>query len=197
MVRIVYRLQKDAQKKGSYSLLRQEGTDLEFGAYKKGSAVKGYELIKGIKNITIEFQVPKEPLNEGQKKDTKKSEQPIIFETKKEWHSNEFQKDKKQSQLPQFVLVELTLWDNQLVNDRTIKMLYTIPAFGQDLVVTKTQESKMPLPKKDEKKEPDKKEQAATGQNKIVTQRRRVFPDTSELRSTIQDYMNSIRGRAS
>jgi type II secretory pathway component PulJ len=207
IVRVVYRLQADKEKKGRYSLMRQEGTVLDFGAYKKDSnkPIKAYELIGDIKNLSIDFLAPQALKEESKKKDEKQSDKketeiPIIFDTKKEWHSNDLQKDKKQSQLPQFVIVRLTLWDNQQEYDRIITLHFEIPAFGQDLVAIKTQEQKKVEAKKDNQNEKDAKAQVGKGPQttqKVAAQRHRVLPEINELKASIQDYMNSIRGKTS
>ncbi len=76
--------------------------------------------------------------------------------------------------MPQFATVTLSLWDNQQEFEQTFKLNFTIPVFGQDLIITKTE------PKKEEKKpEPQQTKRTAA---------RQMLP-----RSTIQDMKQSLK----
>lgn len=60
IVRVVYRLTPQENNPKSFSLIRQESSDLEFKAFEPNSAkpIRGYELASGIKNIKIEYTFP-------------------------------------------------------------------------------------------------------------------------------------------
>lgn len=192
VVRVVYRLEPDKGKKGSYKLMRQEDTQLDFANYKKNATkpIKAYEMINNIKSLKVEFQAPQPPKEESKDKKSEKKE-PIIFETKKEWHSDEIRKaQKKQSQIPQFVTVTLSLWDNQQEQDHTLTLNYQIPAFGSDLITTKTQEPPKKVAPQDTKnqKSPSTLKTAQAG-------RTRMLPNVQELRTSLHDYLNLMQGK--
>ena len=197
VVRIVYRLVPDPKKKGSFILTRQEGTELDFAQYKKNATkpIKAYELADNIKSLSIEFTAPitkeekKEPTKETkdkkepvkEKKEKKKAE-PVPFETKKEWRSNELREKKPEtSQLPQFVTIKLILWDNQYENERTFTFNYKIAAFGQDLVKVKPEE--------------EQKEEKSQATKKTAAQQERYRPTIAELKSSIKEFVDMMHGK--
>lgn len=140
VVRIVYRLVPEENKKDSFKLLRQEGTELDFKAYDlKTGKIKAYELATLLKKLTVEFKIPKPP--EKGKSDKEKI---IEFESAKEWPLERKESDKQQG-VPNFVTITMNLWDNEQREERSGQFNITIP--GASLVYTQTTEQ--PEPKTD------------------------------------------------
>ena len=197
IVRVVYRLVTDKDKKGTYNLMRQEGTDLELAQYKSNVAkpIKAFELINNIKSLTVEFKAPvvKEEKKDDKDKDKKKeqAQAPKEFETKKEWRSNEIRENKKkQSQMPQFVAIKLTLWDNQQEVDRSMTFNYQITAFGQDLITTKTQ------PVQPDEKEKKEKAQVANQENKKIAYAERQYRTRiADIKSSLKEFVDMLNGK--
>ncbi|MDP3889133.1 MAG: hypothetical protein Q8Q25_01160, partial [bacterium] len=83
IARVVYTLEPNKEEKGSYILYRQEGQELDFKAYKEGAkkTVRRYELVRGIKHMTVEYTIIEE------QKDKEKPKEPAKREYKefKKW----------------------------------------------------------------------------------------------------------------
>lgn len=136
VARVVYRLIPDKDVKNSYTLMRQEGYDLYFDAYKEGGSkeMRAYPMIEGIKQMSIYYGVEEKDTQES--KDTEKKPKKITYKTVKEWKKEDDQKKqegkeskKKELELPAFVLIKLTLWDQQ--KKRMIDFEFKIPLIAQ------------------------------------------------------------------
>jgi len=107
IARVVYQLQPEDEKKTSFTLFRQEGSELSFTDYKKDNpkAPRAYQLINGIKNLSVTYTIVEE-----QKDPNKKP----YYKTVNSWNwpQKEQQNKKEKSPLPQFITINLALWDN-------------------------------------------------------------------------------------
>ena len=95
IVRVVYRLIADKDKKGSYKLMRQEGTQLDFASYKPNASkpIRAFELVENIKSFNIEYQAPIPKKEE--KKDEKAAQPTQAKEKEKKKRSHQNLKQKK------------------------------------------------------------------------------------------------------
>lgn len=139
VVRVVYRLVKDKDAKDVFSLVRQEGIELDFAAYKSDGAKKIRELpmIEGIKNLAVEFMVEQKENNE---KKQSKEKQKKSYKTVKEWTvelkdknkaatDTKADKDKKEEQLiPNGIIFKGALWDNQRKRDMPFEYKFMLNA---------------------------------------------------------------------
>jgi len=120
IARVVYRLLSEDKKKSSYKLLRQEGSELFFTHYKKNNpkAPRSYQLINGIKDLSITYTI----VEEQQEIDKKQ----LLYKKVNEW--NWPQKDqlnkKEKPPLPQFITVNLVLWDNDYKHDVSFTFVF-------------------------------------------------------------------------
>lgn len=123
IVRVVYRLQKDKDAKNSYHLTRQEGTDLQFDAYKIGGtkAIREFIMIENIKSLQAEFWAEKKAKEDKEKSEDKKKkkeftktkEWKVDAEKKTEKESAEAKAKKEEAQLiPDIVVIKGELWDS-------------------------------------------------------------------------------------
>jgi type II secretory pathway pseudopilin PulG len=121
VARIVYRLNPDNEKKESFVLFRQEGSDLPFPLYKKENikGARAYQLINGIKNLSIDYAIPEDQKDKGKKLTYK------IVNTWN-WPSKEKQEKIKEPPLPKFITVILTLWDNNYQNDVSFTFTFSL-----------------------------------------------------------------------
>jgi hypothetical protein len=200
IVRVVYRLIPHKEKKDIFILLRQEGAELDFGAYKKEGKIRSYEIADNIKSIKIEFKIPK--IEEKEKKETeaqkppaKEEKKPIVYETLKEWRSNEIQEKKKnQSLLPHFITITITLWDNEHEQERSVQLNISLVAFGQDVI----KKPGMPTEKTEPKKEEEKKEAEKKAQEIIKRGQARLLhkQQVNEVRASMQELMKMLDGKS-
>lgn len=127
VARVVYHLETNEDKK-SYSLIRQEGSQLDLQAYAKNAQkpIKGYKLIDAIKTIALEFAAP------VFKKDADAQPQ-TEFKTSAEWDSDKRKEQEKESKIPQFVKVSVSLWDDkrEIAHDFTFN--YQVAGFAAAL----------------------------------------------------------------
>ncbi|HEX2978414.1 MAG TPA: hypothetical protein VHO47_04815 [Candidatus Babeliales bacterium] len=123
LVRVVYRLAADKEHSGSYILTRQEGSDLSFDAYEDKAAkqIKGYQIGSFIKSMKVEYSAPKKQDNKDQKKE---------YSTFQEWPEKEKKTDAKPD-LPQFIKIELVLWDEAMEEEKKYSFMYEIFAREQ------------------------------------------------------------------
>lgn len=144
IARVVYRLIQDKNEKNSYTLMRQEGYDLYFDAYKENNKdARQYAMIDGIKQMIVSYGViekeEQEDKNEAtQEKKPQKIKYKIVKEWKKEDKSDQTKDDgkekkKKDIQLPAFVLIKLNLWDQQKKRDTYFE--FKIPLIAQGSAV--------------------------------------------------------------
>ena len=130
IARVVYRLVPDKEVKNSYILMRQEGNDLDFNMYKIGGSIRAYELINGIKDISMQYTTIIE------KKDKKE------YKTAKEWKEEQENKEESTTILaPHIVEINLTLWDS--IYQRDTSFTLTIP-----VVADMQEKKKMPTANK-------------------------------------------------
>ena len=192
IVRVVYRLVPDKEKKGSYTLMRQEGTELDFTQYKPGARkpVKAFALATGIKSVTIEYKVPKE-----KEKKEKKKDEAIEFETVKEWRFDQLQKEKKiKVKIPQFVTLKIVLWDNQQENERTVTFTYTIVGYNEALDFFNKRALKQEQEKKKVADAKQKKEKAAKEQMAQRGARGRTItlPSVEEIKASVREIISML-----
>ncbi len=136
IVRVVYRLIPDAKRKDVYTLMRQEGADLDVDSYAGDSSVnKGYAMIEGIRSIDIQYttlikrEKPKEPQGTATEKTAEKpTEEPSFakasaggqaqaaeeFDRKvvDEWKTNTEDQKPPWPLIPQFVTMQVKVWDD-------------------------------------------------------------------------------------
>ncbi len=127
IVRVVYTLVKEKEAENSYALMRQEGTDLNYDAYKAKASkpIIAYQLAERIKSITVEYKVPEQ-------KNSKASEDnnPIKYDTHKEWPGK--QQADKPPLIPQFITFKMILWDAHRQNEYEYTLDYSIAAFDSN-----------------------------------------------------------------
>jgi len=120
VARVVYQLQSEDEKKPSYILLRQEGNKLSFASYKKSNlqAPRSYQIINGIKDLSITYTVTEEQQEIDKKQPS--------YKTVREWNwpqKNQTNK-KEEPPLPQFITVNLVLWDNDYKRDKSFTFIF-------------------------------------------------------------------------
>jgi len=122
IARVVYRLKPEDKKKLSYILLRQEGSKLSFARYEKNNqkAPRSYQLIDGIKDLSITYTIV-----EKQQETDKKQ---LSYKTVNEWNwpQKNQQGKKEKPPLPQFITVNLVLWDNDYKRDTSFTFIFAI-----------------------------------------------------------------------
>jgi prepilin-type N-terminal cleavage/methylation domain-containing protein len=136
MVRVFYRLVPDKHNKDAFSLIRQEGAELEVSRYKPEgvNAINGYEIANNIKSIMAYYNVPIMKEEKERIKDTKQRQQPIEYEALKEWRSDDPKNiQKKRPQIPQSVTMTFVLWDNEHEQERSYTFMYPITSFAEEL----------------------------------------------------------------
>jgi len=120
VARVVYRLQSEDEKKPSYILLRQEGSKLSFARYEKSNlqAPRSYQLIGGIKDLSITYTVAEEQQEVDKKQ--------LSYKTVNEWDwpPKNQQNKKEKPPLPQFITVNLVLWDNDYKRDKSFTFIF-------------------------------------------------------------------------
>lgn len=129
IVRVVYRLIPDAKRKDVYTLMRQEGSDLDFDTYTGDSSThKAYAMIEGIRSIDMQYttlikkEKPKEePAKTTAGRETPPGEQPEEkpqaaeeFDRKvvDEWKNNIEDQKPPWPLIPQFITMQVALWDD-------------------------------------------------------------------------------------
>lgn len=122
VVRVVYRLTKD-KSESSFILTRQESNNLAFDAFDQKSAqqIKSFEIARSIKSIHIEYL----QRDEKQKDDGKK----IEYKTFTQWpkpDEREGDKQEKNPQVPDFVKVEIALFDEKLQREKMYNFMYQL-----------------------------------------------------------------------
>ena len=149
IARVVYSMVPDTQQDGSFILMRQEGDALDLKAYAtKGDAkIRAYELIDGVKSCTLTFTVFHEP--EQPKKGEKAPPQPqkrqVEERTSWDWPVEQKKEEKKKPEpaLPNFVTINLELWDERY--ERTTEFTYTVPVMAD----TREEQKEEEKPKKE------------------------------------------------
>src|SRR5579872_2112019 len=133
VARIVYRLEAQKGLKDSFTLTRQEGADLSLEKYKKptGKQPAGkhknpiYDMIDHIASLSISYLAPDPKKEKDEDKDKKK------YLKTKSWNSEVKQEKtgKVEYKLPEFVEIELVLWDTG--HEKKFEFSYIIPIMFQ------------------------------------------------------------------
>jgi len=120
VARVVYRLQSENEKKPSYILLRQEGSKLSFALYEKNNpkTPRSYQLIDGIKDLSITYTA----VEKQQEIDKKQPLHKTVNEW--DWPQKKQPNKKEKPPLPQFVTVNLVLWDNDYKRDISFTFIF-------------------------------------------------------------------------
>ncbi len=169
IARVTYQLVPEQQRQGqqpSYRLMRDEQATLKF-AQPKTETAQGYELVRGIRSLKVEYRARPPKKEEEKKKEVsgaagkqpqKQTEpKPQAEEKKKEkppyekfpaWGKEQVEKIKQN--LPQFVDVVITFWDRMRKQDRSFEFKISIPV-RDPMRATEKQDEK----KGDEKKTPE------------------------------------------
>lgn len=130
IARVVYRLEPQKGVKDSFVLMRQEGSDVFFDSYKKTTGknkiAPGYEMIENIASLSIFYLAPDTKQEQSEGQDGKKK-----YTKHKNWNSEVKQEKTGQIQykLPEFVEIELFLWDT--VHEKKFEFTYVIPIMFQ------------------------------------------------------------------
>jgi prepilin-type N-terminal cleavage/methylation domain-containing protein len=202
IVRVVYRLVAEKGKKDSYTLMWQEGTELDLNAYKSGVSkpIRAYALATHIKSIAVEFKAPKEKeeIKTPQKKQLQMQEEPIEFITSKEWRFDHLQKEKKiKIPIPQWVTFKIVLWDNQHESEREVAFTYNI--VGYDAAMDQLNPP-APKPEPEKKKAADEEHKKEKAQGRITQASGRpgqkgrtiVLPSPEEIKASVQQIMSMM-----
>ncbi len=121
VARVVYQLQPEDEKKTSFILFRQEGSELAFAHYKKDNpkAPRAYQLINGIKDLSVTYTIVEEQEDPNKKPS---------YKTVNTWNwpQKNQQNKKEEPPLPQFITVNLALWDNDYKRDVSFTFTFTL-----------------------------------------------------------------------
>ncbi len=172
LARVLYTVQKQPNdgNKESFVLKRQEGAQLDYGAYKgDDSKIRTYDVIDGIKNISVDFSVH---VPEKKEDETKK-----IIKRMINWDSDlkEEKEDEKAERavpvLPGLVTIKMQLWDQN--KQRAIPFEFTTRILSDGLPPAESavSQSKPPAPAKVDTQKPAEsgaKQPPATGGAQLV-----------------------------
>jgi len=124
VMRIAYRLVPEEKKKDSFSLMRQESNNLEFAAFDPKSAkpVKMFEIASGVKSFKVKYQVEKKPKEKEEKK-SKEIAAAVMWPDKQ-------LKEQITELLPQWVEIDIALWNDTHQDERSYKLLMPIGVRG-------------------------------------------------------------------
>ena len=139
IVRVVYSL-IPSEDKTSFSLMRQESTNLDLKAFdlKGQQEIRKYALAANIKSMQAEYLYPEQVKEDESKKD--KEQQPITYKAEKEWGKTPAEKDKQgPPKIPQFITITLELWDQRHRQSRTFVLHYAVAAFKSAIAKPKKQ----------------------------------------------------------
>jgi len=142
IVRVVYRLVPDTKRANVYTLMRQEGSDLNLESYTTDPSIlrqaqdervgrtdstRAYPMIEGIRSIQIDYttlikkesstadkQTPPQtaPTETSEEQPEQKSEEEFERKTVQEWKNNIEDQKPPWPLIPQFVTMHVILWDN-------------------------------------------------------------------------------------
>jgi len=132
LARVVYSIQKQTDivaNKDSYVLKRQEGTQLEYGAYKKddNKAARSFDVIDGIKSISIDYAVHIEDKKENTSGVPKKNIKRVSS-----WDSDaQAESEEQMPMLPGLVTIKLQLWDQAM--QKAVPFEFTVRVLGDGL----------------------------------------------------------------
>lgn len=153
IVRVVYRI-KSQEEAGTFSIERQESTDLDLKVFEPGAdkKIRSYTVIDGIKSIQVEYHYPLKQTDEQKKKKEK-----LTFKKAVDWQpENWTEQEKKQlPPIPQFAFFTIVF-----ANDQQYSMRFELPCFASAINPPQRKEAQKQLPKDDQatqkKKEADK-----------------------------------------
>ncbi len=134
MARVIYKLEPEKNKKDSFMLMRQESPEIYFDVMQQKGAPT-YALATGIKAIRLEYvvyvKIPAE--KKGMATAAPQQTPQEVFEKKivKEWHKIEDNKP-PWPLVPQWVLVDLELWDSAHTRTQTFHFeIQILPRFDK------------------------------------------------------------------
>jgi len=164
VVRVQYTVKPEQGTKDSYALFRQEGNELDLADYKN---VRPYEIIGGIKKITVSFTARLEKKEEKKTEQKSQENQKVSYEYKvqPEWISEQ-KKDQKQSdkkqepefpRIPYAVEFKITLWDKLHTKDEEFTIVCEIPVDSLH-----AQQENEQQPQQEKKVEPKSEKPGAT-----------------------------------
>lgn len=148
-VRVVYTLQKEPERKDSYQLLRQEGSDLLFETYKKNNskAPRAYVVLDHIKSFKVQFgyeekvkkqetKAPSAPNAPAVQKQAEKTPE-TTFKKVDTWDSKvTTQKDSLYvSRIPHVIYCTLELWNDAYTHSHTFTITIPMLAHGFNALV--------------------------------------------------------------
>lgn len=115
VARVVYRLVPEKDAKNVFKLVRQEGSDLQFDAYKPGSTkeIREFMLADNIKSLSITYHYVVEPKKDDKGTNKEKEKEKKEVKTTKEWNSDEKEQKEKRGgkQYPDWITITCALWD--------------------------------------------------------------------------------------
>jgi len=194
IARIVYRLVKDKEIKESYTLLRQEDSNLEFNSYGLGigpKEIRSYALADGIKELSVNYKVILEPEEKKEKQEDKKTtaakaptaKKEIKFKTLDQWNmEKEMPKDIKR-RIPNVVDVKISFWDDKGQRDVPFEFsIHIIPETTEE-PIKKSKDNKKDKNKKDhDKQQPAGQKAQQSGTQDVVQTRRPTQQPTQPQR---------------
>lgn len=125
IARVVYRLVESKERKGSYVLLRQESPKLFFDAFTEGASatsIRAYELIDGIKELSIFYGVIREDKEKKETREKTSKEYKIV----NEWDTDKIKEQQDVTRMiPNFVKLTIVLWDDRYI--RSYPFTFIIP----------------------------------------------------------------------
>lgn len=136
LVRVVYRLVPEGTH---FNLERQESEHTEFESFTSAqSTVRAYQVASHIKRIALEYvypEIPEEPEKkpgQAQEASEQKEKKPPVYKVVKVWGSDEQSKDKntKVPPIPQFIKMNVSLWNSKKDRDKEYVLWFEIPAFS-------------------------------------------------------------------
>jgi len=196
IARVTYSLKPESDNEQSYALYRQESNELDLAQYKN---VRSYEVISGIKSLSITYTARIEKQQEKQKSaDAQSQEKPKIsyeYKTSKDWVSERKKEgDKEQEQefprIPHSIEIKLILWDNKQQQENEYTLCYEIPIDSVS--------PKKPAPQKkiDQPTPPKPEEQPNTNAITIVSQSDQRIAFNSRSRKPVTADIENIEAVA-
>ncbi len=133
VARVVYRLVPDERRKGSYILMRQEGTSsLVFDAYKEDARgeFRAYPMIDGIQELSIQYVA----IEQQKPGEDKKPVKPVYKKSSK-WESEQKQETaaklpqqqkKAPIKIPNQLQIKISLWDSTYKKPRSFQLIIPV-----------------------------------------------------------------------
>ncbi len=171
VARVVYRLVPDERRKNSYVLMRQEGTRrLAFDAYTRDAEgdLRSYVMLDGIQRLEVQYGVVEQKTEDDEKKSVKR-----VYKKQKSWDSkpkqDEKQKQKLPPRLPNYIELQVALWDSVYKSSRQFVLTIPIVAMSGEVVQQKEETKSETVAGKRSEKKPaanTKPQQANAGTKK-------------------------------